>query len=223
MWTATRIYQFRIGELKRFGFNLAPRKMLEGVEVPALITDPVESAKSLRGQAATILTSIRNFFNAASLEQILDLMGNSLSKHNKLAIIKTIDESCPEILLDLLKAYTNRRGRYNKDKALYLAIWEQRAQIKHFVLIQSFIGTALYDPEFVSSEPVRIDEKHYRTLGLEIGASREEIRRAYKELIYKYHPDKVDPNMYRSESDKAAIHQKLTEIAEAYAALTRYS
>ena len=133
------------------------------------------------------------------------------------------NESCPEILFDVLKAYKNRRGRNNEDKALYLAIWEQRAQIKHFILIQGFIGTALYDPEFVSSEPVRIDEKHYRTLGLEIGASREEIRRAYRQLIYKYHPDKVDPNIYRSESDKVAIHQILTEIAEAYAALTKYS
>ena len=54
-------------------------------------------------------------------------------------------------------------------------------------------------------------EKHYRTLGLPVGASKERIKKAYRKLAKLYHPDK-------NQSKKA--HEKFILINEAYAHLS---
>lgn len=56
----------------------------------------------------------------------------------------------------------------------------------------------------------------YKILGLREGASEDEIRRAYRDLVKKYHPDQYVNNPL---SDLAA--EKLKEINEAYDVLTR--
>lgn len=56
----------------------------------------------------------------------------------------------------------------------------------------------------------------YEILGLREGASEDEIRRAYRDLVKKYHPDQYVNNPL---SDLAA--EKLKEINEAYDVLTR--
>lgn len=56
----------------------------------------------------------------------------------------------------------------------------------------------------------------YEVLGVKEGASDEEIKRAYRELVKKYHPDKYVNNPL---ADLAA--EKMKEINEAYDALTK--
>ena len=56
----------------------------------------------------------------------------------------------------------------------------------------------------------------YKVLGVNEGATNEEIRAAYLSLVKKYHPDKyTDPDM------KQLANEKLKEINEAYAQLTK--
>lgn len=56
----------------------------------------------------------------------------------------------------------------------------------------------------------------YKVLGLNEGATNEEIRAAYLSLVKKYHPDKyTDPDM------KQLANEKLKEINEAYDQLTK--
>jgi molecular chaperone DnaJ len=56
----------------------------------------------------------------------------------------------------------------------------------------------------------------YEVLGIQQGASEEEIKRAYREMVKKYHPDQYQDNPL-----SALAEEKLREINEAYEALTK--
>ncbi|MBE7038156.1 MAG: molecular chaperone DnaJ, partial [Ruminococcaceae bacterium] len=58
----------------------------------------------------------------------------------------------------------------------------------------------------------------YEVLGIKEGASDEEIKKAYRELVKKYHPDKYVNNPL---ADLAA--EKLKEVNDAYDTLTKGS
>jgi len=55
---------------------------------------------------------------------------------------------------------------------------------------------------------------YYEILGLERKSSTEEIKKAYRKLAMKYHPDRV------GESEKSQAEEKFKEISEAYAVLS---
>ncbi|MDR3623781.1 MAG: molecular chaperone DnaJ [Chlamydiales bacterium] len=55
---------------------------------------------------------------------------------------------------------------------------------------------------------------YYDILGIKKGASLEEIKRAYRELALKYHPDRVVPEK------KSEAEEKFKEMSEAYAVLS---
>jgi curved DNA-binding protein len=54
---------------------------------------------------------------------------------------------------------------------------------------------------------------YYKTLGVDKGASLEDIKKAYRKLALKYHPD-------RNPSDKKRAEEKFKDISEAYAVLS---
>jgi len=56
----------------------------------------------------------------------------------------------------------------------------------------------------------------YKVLGIKEGASYDEIKRAYRELVKKYHPDK-----YRNNPLADLAEEKLREINEAYESLMK--
>ena len=56
----------------------------------------------------------------------------------------------------------------------------------------------------------------YKVLGVNEGASQEEIRSAYLKLVKKYHPDK-----YTDSDLKELANEKLVEVNEAYEMLTK--
>ncbi|MDY0131388.1 MAG: DnaJ domain-containing protein [Desulforegulaceae bacterium] len=53
----------------------------------------------------------------------------------------------------------------------------------------------------------------YEILGMTESSSNEEIKKAYKELVSKYHPDKVE---HLGEEFKRFAHEKFIEIKSAY-------
>ncbi|MBP7402748.1 MAG: DnaJ domain-containing protein, partial [Clostridia bacterium] len=56
----------------------------------------------------------------------------------------------------------------------------------------------------------------YEVLGVRIGATQEQIKKAYRELVKKYHPDK-----YKDHPLEDLAKEKMQEINEAYETLTR--
>tara|TARA_Y100000816_G_C25967739_1_gene505004 strand:+ start:35 stop:529 length:495 start_codon:yes stop_codon:yes gene_type:complete len=56
-------------------------------------------------------------------------------------------------------------------------------------------------------------DKYYNILDLKPGCSQDEIKKAYKKLAIKYHPDKQND---ATQEEKAIAESKFKEIAEAY-------
>ena len=56
-------------------------------------------------------------------------------------------------------------------------------------------------------------DKYYNILELKPGCSQEEIKKAYKKMAIKYHPDKQND---KSTEEKAIAEAKFKEVAEAY-------
>lgn len=61
-------------------------------------------------------------------------------------------------------------------------------------------------------------DKYYQILGLNPGASEEEIKQAYKDLVNVWHPDRFPNNQRLREK----ANEKLKEINEAYEKLKSY-
>lgn len=60
---------------------------------------------------------------------------------------------------------------------------------------------------------VTSEERYYQVLGLELGATFEEIKSAYRKLSMKYHPDKVG---HLGEEFRQVAEEKMKELNEAY-------
>ena len=60
-------------------------------------------------------------------------------------------------------------------------------------------------------------EKYYQILELQNNASDEEVKKAYKKMAIKYHPDKQSD---KTESEKKEAEEKFKTIADAYDVLT---
>lgn len=60
--------------------------------------------------------------------------------------------------------------------------------------------------------------KYYKVLGVNSGATKEEIKKAYRELVKQHHPDKFTN---ASESEKAYHESRIKEINEAYDKLSK--
>ena len=62
-----------------------------------------------------------------------------------------------------------------------------------------------------------MEKNYYDILGVKKDASKDDIRRAFKKLSLKYHPDK---HINDSEEDKKKAEEKFKEAAEAYSVLS---
>jgi len=86
------------------------------------------------------------------------------------------------------------------------------------LLVMRFVRTLLAPaPPRPAAEPSGLWDPH-AVLGVARGASREEIARAYREQLKRYHPDRVadlGPELQR------LAHQKTVDIQRAYAELQR--
>lgn len=69
-----------------------------------------------------------------------------------------------------------------------------------------------------ASENGRIDP--YTILGVEKGASDEDIKQAYRQLAGKYHPDKVE---HLGDEFKRLAEKRFKDIQEAYQALKKHN
>jgi DnaJ like chaperone protein len=70
-----------------------------------------------------------------------------------------------------------------------------------------------YKQQYGTTVGQDMEGQHYATLGLEKGASKEEIKKAYRTLSMQYHPDKV---RHLGDEFRGVAENKMKEINAAY-------
>jgi DnaJ like chaperone protein len=89
----------------------------------------------------------------------------------------------------------------------------QKSELELLILISGFLGINPKDNESIKAMFVEDIHGAYKILEIEPTASIEEIKKAYRTMAVKYHPDKV---AYLGEDFKKAANEKFQKVNEAY-------
>ena len=80
-------------------------------------------------------------------------------------------------------------------------------------IIAKYMGISSSDFQSIKAMFVQQVDSAYKILGIDSNATDEEVKKAYREMAKKYHPDKV---AYLGEEVRKSAEQKLQEVNEAY-------
>lgn len=84
--------------------------------------------------------------------------------------------------------------------------------------IADYLGINEHDLEMLRAEFLKTDDKYYKILGLEPGASIADVKKAYRKLALQYHPDRV-AHLGKEYADVA--EEKFKLINEAHEKVTK--
>ena len=114
--------------------------------------------------------------------------------------------------------------------------YPQRLQLYHFLVslgacdglaqreidvletIATYIGLSKSDYDSIFAQFRPANDSNYKILGIEPGATDEEVRKAYRRMAVKYHPDKVAT---LGADVQRAAEEKFKAISQAYEAICR--
>ena len=86
-------------------------------------------------------------------------------------------------------------------------------EIEVIEVIANYLGITRQDQSSIKAMFVEETDSSYKILELNRTASVEEIKKAYRKMAMKYHPDKVS---YLGEDIKKAAEEKFRKVNEAY-------
>jgi len=93
----------------------------------------------------------------------------------------------------------------------------QQAELNVIDKIAYYLGLSNADANSVKSMFVKDTSADYEVLGISKDATAEEIKKAYRQMAKKYHPDKV---AYLGEDIKKSAQEKFRRVKEAYDRVT---
>ncbi len=90
------------------------------------------------------------------------------------------------------------------------------SEVNLIQLISGYIGVTPHDFESIKAMFIKDTDAAYKILGIDPSSSDEEIKKAYRELAKKYHPDKVS---HLGDEVRKAAEEKFTRLNAAYEAV----
>jgi len=166
--------------------------------------------------------------NQAELDYVRQYFVATYGKEKANAIFRTFNDIIKqrEVSAQRICAYMNQRTRY-----------EVRLQLLHFLFgiansdggvsegelqtirqLSGYLHVSYRDFESIMAMFVKAADNAYTILEIEKTASNEEIKKAYREMAKKYHPDKVNT---QDEAIKKGAEEKFKEVQKAYEQIQR--
>ncbi|MGB5387454.1 MAG: TerB family tellurite resistance protein [Eudoraea sp.] len=157
------------------------------------------------------------------LDYVRQYFLSTYGKDKANAIFKTFNEVIKnrEISAQRICTYLNQRTRY-----------EVRLQLLHFLFgiaqadgaisnpeiekikeIAAYLRVGRQDFESIKAMFIKSADNAYKILEIEKGVSDDEVKKAYRKMAKKYHPDKV---ITKNEAIKKGAEEKFKEVQRAY-------
>lgn len=115
------------------------------------------------------------------------------------------------------KRVSDYNGRLMLLRVVYLVVMAdevvhpaEKAVIEEIV---KYLGITYQDYQMLQSEFFKTDDKYYQILGLKRGASESEVKKAYRDLAFSHHPDRV---AHLGAEYVGVAEEKFKRINEAY-------
>ncbi len=141
------------------------------------------------------------------LRMLRDLLKQDIPVHDVCNQIKRhLDYSSRLELIHLLY------GVANADKNI------SPSEIKIIDQIAYYLGISSSEKSSIKNMFVTSTESSYKILGIETTATDDEVKKAYRKLAVKYHPDKVS---YLGDDIKKSAEDKFRKINEAYESIKK--
>ena len=212
-----------------WGFSLYIRKKVSAYE-----QSQTETHNSFVFLLVNILIKIAKMDGVVSREEI-NTINNFFQQYlrydySQMLWVKELikeAQASPTTLDDLLSDFRNRFSY--EQRLILLELIYQVTFTNHTVTqeelalldrIGSFLGIAAFDHQSIRArnqnrrqQAAATDETYYQILGLQPGASADEVKKAYRTLSMQYHPDKA---AHLGEEFRAAAEEKMKEINMAY-------
>ena len=153
---------------------------------------------------------------------------STYGKEKANAIFRTFNEVVKkrEVSAQRICTYLNQRTRYEVRLQLLHFLFGiaqadgaiSKAEVNKLQEIARYLRIGRYDFESIKAMFLKTTDQAYRILEITKSASDEEVKKAYRKMAKKYHPDRV---LTENEAIKRGAEEKFKEVQKAYESIQK--
>ena len=166
--------------------------------------------KTTSSEIAKLREFFAKNFGAWAADEAESIVKDLLTKNINLYEVCTQIRSCMD--------YSQRLQLYHYLVSLGACDGLVQSEIDVLEVIASYIGIAKSDADSIFAIFRPSNDSNYRILGISPDATDEEVKKAYRKMAIKYHPDKVAT---LGEDVQKAAEEKFKAISQAYEAICK--